>query len=78
MHLLIQQMRKKSLTSGAYIHDFSSKEKRDLPTQLKPKVWNASSFLFQPVQCEKASEKTKNKESYYILQLSDTSLKQGL
>lgn len=38
IHLLIQQMRKKSLTSGAYISDFSFKEKHALPTQLKPEV----------------------------------------
>lgn len=67
-------MTKKSLTSGAYINDFIFKEKHALPTQLKPKVWNASAILCFNLY----SEKMKNKESYYILQFSDISVKQGL
>lgn len=35
-------------------------------------------FPFQPAQCGMDSKKIKNKEPYYILQLSDISEKQGL
>lgn len=67
------------LTSGAYIHDFSFLKKACSAYPIKTESMKGLIIsLFQPVQRGKASEKMKNKESYYILQPSDTSVKHGL